>query len=250
MDELELLVDLHRSGQRQGPGGSKETRRALEMTGLAQARGLRVADIGCGTGSASLLLAEWLDAEIVAVDLFPEFLAELNDRARTRGFSERIRTLEASMDALPFAADEFDLIWSEGAIYNMGFEAGHQAWRRFLKPGGMLVVSEITWLTAERPPALQAHWEREYPEIDTASAKVAQLERHGYRPEAYFVLPPDGWLTNYYEPLEASFEAFLERNAHSESARNIVEAERREIALYRRYRDFYSYGFYIASRID
>jgi SAM-dependent methyltransferase len=82
--------------------------------------------------------------------------------------------------------EEFDVIWSEGAIYNMGFAAGVSAWRRFLKPGGKLIVSEITWLTADRPAELQSHRDAEYPEIDVASAKIGILERQGYIPEGYF----------------------------------------------------------------
>jgi hypothetical protein len=39
----------------------------------------------------------------------------------------------------------------------MGFEQGVAYWKRFLKPGGILAVSEITWLTATRPKAIEAH---------------------------------------------------------------------------------------------
>ena len=37
------------------------------------------------------------------------------------------------MDALPFQEEELDLIWSEGAIYNIGFERGMNEWNKFLK---------------------------------------------------------------------------------------------------------------------
>jgi hypothetical protein len=43
-------------------------------------------------------------------------------------FRQGITTLNCSMDALPFDEGEFDVIWSEGAVYNMGFEAGVSAW--------------------------------------------------------------------------------------------------------------------------
>ncbi len=62
-------------------------------------------------------------AEIVAVDLFPEFLEVLQSRAQEAGLTGRIETLAASMDALPFEPESLDLIWSEGAIYNLGFAA-------------------------------------------------------------------------------------------------------------------------------
>jgi SAM-dependent methyltransferase len=248
MNDIQLLVDLHRHAVRQGPGGEAETKRAMALAGLDRSRPLKIADIGCGTGASTVLLAEALDADITAVDFLPEFLDELRSRAHDHGVADRIATLNCSMDALPFADGELDLIWSEGAIYNLGFEAGVSAWRRFLKPGGRLVVSEITWLTATRPPELQSHWEQEYPEVDVASAKIAILERHGYSPEAYFVLPTHCWLDNYYRPMQGRFDAFLERHGRSEQAKAIVEAEQHEIALYERYGDYFSYGVYVAKR--
>ncbi|MBN2785606.1 MAG: methyltransferase domain-containing protein [Pontiellaceae bacterium] len=249
MNDFQLLIDLHRPAKRQGPGGDAETRRALELAGLDHSRRLKIADIGCGTGASTILLARELDADITAVDFLPEFLDELQSRAHAQGVADRITTLNRSMDDLPFAAAEFDLIWSEGAIYNMGFTAGVAAWKRFLQPGGTLVVSEITWFTAERPPEIQSHWEQEYPEIDVASAKIGILERHGYRPEAYFVLPAHCWLEHYYRPMEQRFAEFLQRHGRSDQARAVVAAEKHEIALYEKYRDFYGYGVYVAKKM-
>lgn len=246
MNEFQLLIDLHRPATRQGPGGDAETKRALDLAGLDRSRPLKIADIGCGTGAATLLLARELEAEITAVDFLPEFLAELKSRAEARGVADRITTLNCDMAALPFAEGEFDVIWSEGAIYHLGFAAGVSAWKRFLKPGGKLVISEITWLGAVRPPELQAHWEREYPEIDVASAKIGILERHGYSPVAYFVLPRHCWVENYYRPLQDRFEAFLERHARSDQARALVAAERHEIDLYEKHGSCYGYGVYVA----
>jgi len=250
MNDFQLLLDLHRQAERQGPGGEDETRLALQLAGLDRSRRLKIADIGCGTGASTLLLARELDADITAVDFLPEFLDELEARASEHAVSDRISTLNCSMDALPFALEEFDVIWSEGAIYNIGFEAGVSAWSRFLKPGGTLVVSEITWLTATRPAAIQSHWETEYPEIDVASEKIGILERHGYSPEAYFVLPVHCWLENYYRPMQGRFDAFLGRHGGSDEAKSVVEAEQLEIALYEKYRDYYSYGVYVAKKAE
>ena len=246
--DYQLLIDLHRPAPRQGPGGETETRRTLELAGLERSRSLKLADIGCGTGTSSILLARELDAQITAVDLLPEFLDELQSRAHDHGVSDKITTLNCSMDALPFTVGEFDVIWSEGAIYNMGFEAGVSAWSRFLKPGGKLIVSEITWLTATRPLEIQSYWEREYAEIDVASAKIGILERHGYSPEAYFALPTHCWLENYYRPMQSRFEEFLGRHGQSDQAKAVVDAEKYEIALYEKYGAYYSYGVYVAKK--
>ena len=248
MEDHELLVDLHRDAQRQGPGGDLETRRAIELAMLDTCVPLKVADIGCGTGASTLQLARSLNAGITAVDLFPEFIEVLTANAARHGLSERITPMVGSMDNLPFGDEEYDVLWSEGAIYNMGFQNGIIAWRRFLKPGGLLVVSELTWITGERPPEIQRHWDAEYAETGTASSKFNQLEKSGYSPVGYFILPEHCWLDNYYRPLQSRFPEFLARYSHSDAAEAIVQAENKEIALYEKYRSYYGYGVYIARK--
>lgn len=252
MDEhtLALLEDLHNRNARQGPGSAAATRQALALSGLDTRTPLAIADIGCGSGASTLELAHaCTHASISAVDMLPAFLNTLEHNAAAAGCKERISTVEADMAALPFEDEQFDVIWAEGAIYNIGFEKGMRDWRRFLKPGGVLVASEITWLRTDIPEELRAHWESEYPEIARASEKIAVLEQHGYLPMGYFVLPEECWLEGYYIPLEAGFADFLERHKNSEQARAIIEAERREIDLYKRFKDFVSYGVYIGRKV-
>ncbi|MDR4507513.1 MAG: methyltransferase domain-containing protein [Candidatus Brocadiaceae bacterium] len=250
MDDYKLLIDLHKQGHRQGPGGDAETEQALNLAMVDRAAPLKVADIGCGTGASALLLARFLNARIMAVDFFEDFLDVLNERAKSMGVADRISTLACSMANLPFTDEELDVIWSEGAIYNIGFEKGVADWRRCLKPGGVLVASEITWITDSRPAELQNHWDSEYPEIDVASAKIRVLEKHGYSPVGYFVLPEHCWLEEYYRPMQARFEDFLNRNGNSEEARAVVAAEQQEIDLYETYKAHISYGVYVARRLE
>jgi len=248
MDDLQLLIDLHKDGPRQGPGGDDETRLAVALSGLKGRAGLDIADIGCGTGASTLVLARELDAHVTAVDFLPDFLVGLEEAAVRARLSGRITTLSASMESLPFAEETYDAIWSEGAIYNMGFATGVEAWRRYLKPDGILAVSELTWLTDRRPVELQAHWDREYPEVDTAAGKIAVLERLGFSPIGYFALPEHCWLDNYYGPMRQRFPAFLARHEHSRAARAVVAAEEHEISLYERCRAYVGYGYYIARK--
>lgn len=91
------------------------------------------------------------------------------------GLSAKVATLCCSMDNLPFG--HADVLWSEGAIYNMGFARGGKQWNAYLKMGGVLVASELTWTTDSRPSELQKYWDGEYPEIDTASAKIGGWRR-------------------------------------------------------------------------
>ena len=249
MDDYSLLIDLHKGGLRQGPGGDAETEQALDLAGIDRKARLQVADLGCGTGASTLLLAQLLPhARITAVDLLQDFLQILDARAERRGVADRVTTLACSMDELPFAAGELDVIWSEGAIYNIGFEQGVADWRPFLKTDGWLIASEITWLTERRPAELEQHWNGEYPEIDVASAKIKVLEQHGYSPVGYFVLPRHCWLDQYYQPLQGRFDDFLNRQGNSPAARNIVAAEQREIELYHNHAAHFGYGMYVAKK--
>src|SRR6056297_1740437 len=108
MDDVQLLIDLHKPNPRLGPGSDAHTRLALELSGLRDGADLKIADLGCGTGASALVLAEDLDAHITAVDLFPKFLEELNDRADHRNVGPDITTLAASIDELPFEQGSLD----------------------------------------------------------------------------------------------------------------------------------------------
>jgi SAM-dependent methyltransferase len=250
MEDYQLLIDLHKRAKRQGPGGDAETKIAIDLAGLSSSAPLKIADIGSGTGASTLLLARTLNAQITAVDFLPDFIEVLQTNAENEGLSKKIDPLVCSMDNLPFDEEEYDVIWSEGAIYNMGFENGINDWQRFLKPGGLLIVSEITWTTNDRPIEIEEYWAGEYPEIDTASAKINILENSGYSPVGYFILPEHCWLDNYYRPMQSSFCAFLARNDNNEKAQAIVDAEKTEITLYERFKQHYSYGVYIARKLS
>ena len=119
MTELELIIDLHKNSEKQGPGSENDTLKALEFLNLSSDQNLKVADIGCGSGGQTISLAKNLNGQITAVDLFPEFLNELNEKSQNLRLTDKIVTLQKSMDDLPFNKGEFDLIWSEGAIYNI-----------------------------------------------------------------------------------------------------------------------------------
>jgi len=246
MNEFELLVDLHKYNLRQGPGSPQVTKKAIELTGLLDQKNLEIADIGCGTGGQTLDLARFLDGKITAVDLFAEFLEMLTIRASEKGLSHRIIPQEASMDNLPFENNIFDLIWSEGAIYLMGFENGIGQWLRHLKPGGILAVSDITWITDSRPEELEQYWQRECPEIDTVSVKLDVLKKQGYEAIGHLILPEDCWIEHYYLPLQESYKPFLERQGHSQEAIDMISSAESEFEMYLKYRQYYSYGFFIA----
>lgn len=241
---LNLTEELYRGLDRLGPGDEALSRTALGFVGTL-APDARIADIGCGTGAQTLVLAAELAGRIIAVDFLKGFLDELDAKIVRAGLSEQVKTLHASMEKLPFKDAELDLIWSEGAVYNMGFKRGLREWFRFLKPGGHLVLTEISWLTKDRPAELEDYWASQYAEMDTVSGKLRAAEDEDYAPVACFALPSFCWTKNYYTPLAAREETFLRKYRDDPLALGLVEESRRERGIYERYGNLYGYVFYV-----
>lgn len=251
-DELALMADYFSNVERQGPGSDACTRLALDLVRLQTTTELTaIADLGCGTGAATLRLArENADAHVTAVDLLPAFIAKLRAKATAEGLDHRLSALVGDMAEPPFSPADapFDLIWSEGAIYNIGFERGLKAWRRYLKTGGFVAVTELSWLSERRPAEIERFWQTAYPGIDTVPHKMAQMQDCGYRLCATFRLPEDCWTTHYYEPQRQAQSDFLNRHPGDAAARTLVEGLRQEAALYDRFKAYYGYVFYIGQK--
>lgn len=162
---------------------------------------------------------------------------------------DRVKGAVGSIEQLPFQEGELDLIWSEGAIYNIGFERGLKEWRKFLKAGGYIAVTEVSWFTNERPAEINDFWLDAYPEINTIPNKVAQMQNAGYVPVATFILPEDCWTEHFYAPQAEAQEKFLTKYAGNETAEELIANQRHEMNLYTKYKEFYGYVFYIGKKI-
>lgn len=246
--DLNLITDFFTALDRQGPGGDEQTLRALEFCPPA-GPGMRIADIGCGTGRQTEVLARHLDGKITAVDLLPGMIAGLDTRMKRAGLSDRVTGLVASMEELPFGDEEFDLLWAEGSIYNIGFERGLRAWRRYLRPGGAIAVTECSWI--KPGPLPETKFIREnFPDIGSVSTKLRMLENAGYAPLACFTLPQHCWTQNYYAPVSARIPRFLEEQSHSPVAIRMTEMMREEMEHYRKHGSYYGYVFYIGQKTE
>jgi SAM-dependent methyltransferase len=109
----------------------------------------RVADFGCGVGASTLVLARSLPkARVLALDFHAPFVARLENEADAGGVGKCISAVVGDManpPSLDGVMGEFDLIWSESAIYSIGRSNAFTRWRPLLKPGGWLVFSDVVW---------------------------------------------------------------------------------------------------------
>ena len=209
--DLNLICEYYSSVERQGPGSPEVTVKALSFVDNLTDKSL-IADIGCGTGGQTMVLAQHAPGIITGIDLFPTFIDLFNTNATKLNLQNRVKGVLESMDQLSFQEEELDLIWSEGAIYNIGFERGLNEWKKFLKTGGFIAVSEASWFTEERPAEIDEFWQDAYPGIDTIPNKVAQMQNAGYIPIASFILPENCWTKHFYEPQVPAEKAFLKKH--------------------------------------
>ena len=245
--DLNIIYEYFSNTERQGPGSSEETLKALRfIDGLTEKS--KIVDIGCGTGGQTMVLGENTSCEIIGIDSWQGFINQFNENARIRHLENRVKGIVGTMENLPFQEDEFDLIWSEGAIYNIGFERGINEWRKFLKKGGYIAVTENTWFTEKRPSEIQEFWDTIYPEIDTISNKVAQMQKAGYLPIATYMLPESIWL-DYYSQQKLRREDFLKKYKGNKTVEEFIDSQRYEAELYYKYKAYYGYMFYIGKKI-
>ena len=157
----------------------KYTRKAFRM--LPQMDKPRILDIGCGSGIPTLELARLSKGEVIAIDIYQPALDKVNRRIEEAGLAELVQAIKCSMLDIDFPDGSFDIIWSEGSIYAIGFERGLREWKRFLKPDGFMVVHD---------------------EQGNVKGKLKQISNCGYDLQGYFMLSKEIWWTEYFAPLK------------------------------------------------
>jgi ubiquinone/menaquinone biosynthesis C-methylase UbiE len=205
----------------------KYTRKAFYS--LPKLENPHILDIGCGSGVPTVELTKLCDCRIVALDNDSSQLKLLERKLKEQGLTDRVEVLNQSITDMNFNAESFDIIWSEGSIFVVGFKRGLEEWRHFLKPGGFMVV----------------HDERE-----DVEEKLKFIVHNGYRLLDYFILDRDIWWREYCSPLESELQKIRERYPDRPEFLKKFKKEQGEIDLFKKNPGKFESVFFILQKIE
>ena len=205
----------------------KYTRKAFRM--LPKLNNPRILDVGCGSGIPTMELARLSNGEIIGLDIDQPALDTLAEKIRWAGLSDRVKTMKCSILNMEFQEESFDIIWSEGSIFIIGFEKGLQEWRRLLKPNGYMAVHDEKGNIAE---------------------KLKQISACGYKLIDYFLLSEDIWWAEYFAPLEKLVIETRIGYADDPKVLEAIDSSQREIDMFKKNPELNSSIFFIMKRDD
>jgi SAM-dependent methyltransferase len=206
-----------------------------------------VVDAGCGAGRQTFVLADELKTQIHAVDSYQPFLDRLRQRAKEKGVARLVRTHCMDMKDIPSVFPTIDLLWAEGAAYNVGFANALTTWARAIRPDGFVVVNELCWLREDKiPDAVKEFFQSGYPEMQSVEQNIQTAEEAGYTLFNTYTLPKETWEKDYYDLLEPRAKSLLN---HSDVAvRDFAIETLKEIETFKISEDSYGYVFYVLQR--
>ncbi len=242
--DWKVFFEVHSGLPRENPGDDETTKKAyLMLRNLPEQP--RILDVGCGSGAQTVALAKLSRGRITALDMHQPFLEDLKRKAKEAGVSGRIQAVNGDMCALDYADNSFDVIWSEGAIFVIGFEKGLSEWKRLLTSKGYLVASELSWLKCDAPEEIRKFFAEVYPQMKTVEENLAIARKAGYRVVGWFPVPESSWWDNYYTPIEAKLPALKAKYQNDKDALQILACEELEIEMFCKYSAYYGSVFYI-----
>ena len=246
--DWEILLDIHKDMPRQGSGRDEYTQKAFEM--IPKIDHPKILDIGCGPGMQTIKLAKLSNGEIIGIDIFQQYLDQLQERINKESLNDRVKALKQSMLDMKFPEESFDIIWAEGSIFVIGFEKGLLDWKKYIKPNGYLAIHEMAWLKHNPPKEIADYWERVYPQINTIENNLEIIKKCGYTIIGHFPLPDDAWWEFYYTPLQKRLEDLEIKYKDNSKAMKMINEGHLEVDMYRKYNSWYGSVFFVMQKLQ
>lgn len=244
-----IFFEVFESLPRQGPGNRACAARALDLCRDLPSEPA-ILDLGCGVGAQTLHLAELTSGTILAMDTHAPSIERLGATVAGRGLAQRIRPILGDMASPDQPAAGFDLIWSEGALYNIGIGRALRLYRELLRPGGYFAFTDAVWRVDEPPPEVKANFESDYPGMGRVSDILATIADCGLSLMGHFTLPDEAWWDDFYTPMLRRIDELRGAYAGDAQALTVLDQLAREPAMHRMHSDCYAYEFFVARRVS
>jgi SAM-dependent methyltransferase len=209
-----------------------------------------IVDLGCGVGGQTLHLADLTTGSIVAVDSHAPSIARLKETLAVRGLSQQVHAQVGDMAHLKLPPESYDLIWSEGALYNIGITYALRVCHGLLRPGGFLAFTDAVWRKEDPPPEVKTCFDLDYPTMGMATDVVKAIHLGGFEFLGRFTLPDEAWWDDFYSPMEQRIRELRRKYDHDAEAIAALDELAREPEMHRSYSDYYAYEFFVARRPD
>lgn len=244
-----IFFEVYEALPRQGPGN-----RASAMKALALCRDLpsspAIIDLGCGVGGQTLYLADLTSGTIVAMDSHIPSVEKLRKTVAERGLSRRVSPVVGDISNPEQAPASFDLVWSEGALYNIGIDSALRICRRLLRPDGYIAFTDAVWCRENPPAEVKASFEEEYPTMGGIPDIISSIHKSGFSLIGHFTLPDEAWWDEFYTPMRNRISELRRRYAEDEEALAVLEQLAQEPEMHQKYSDSYAYEFFVARCVE
>jgi ubiquinone/menaquinone biosynthesis C-methylase UbiE len=186
----------------------KYTRKTFKL--IPEIQNPQVLDVGCGSGIPTIELAKISNGHVTGIDIDEKLLDILRRRIKEKGLNDKVSVLNKSINMMDFKKESFDIIWSEGAVFVIGFENSIKNWRKFLKPNGFLVLHD---------------------DIKDKSKKLGSIEKYGYQLIAEYELSFEIWWNEYYSKLEKFVEKYKEKYPEDSQLKKEIESDQNQVKM-------------------
>lgn len=212
---------------------------------------IKILNYGCGKGEENIWLLSNFKGELSCIDSDEACVNYLDERIEKLGLSDRCNIIlnDNGMEDLPFSKNHFDIIWQEGSMNDSDFDTRIKMFKKFLKPGGVIVISDYIVTDLSMPLELIRYFENFYPAITTIDNNIDVIEENGLKVNATFIVPDEAWWKYYLAPMREITRDLSIKYQMDMDKRKLIDEITLDMTMRDKYKKYYAYAFYVIQKV-